>query len=92
MSTTESQIHRQFDLGMEYIGHAPDGSYDRVVVRGDLPGREFVAFWIDAEQRIQAAMNVNVWDVPDAVKPLIVAKRSVDPDRLADPDVPLTEL
>ena len=26
----------QYDLGMEYIGHAPPGCYDRVVVRGDL--------------------------------------------------------
>ncbi|GAA5145179.1 FAD-dependent oxidoreductase [Microbacterium pseudoresistens] len=82
----------QYDLGMEYIGHAPEGSYDRVVIRGDLASREFVAFWLDGEDRIQAAMNVNVWDVPDAVKPLIVAKTSVDPARLADPDIAYADL
>ena len=29
----------QYDLGMEYSGWAPPGSYDRVVVRGDLDAR-----------------------------------------------------
>ena len=38
----------QYDLGMEYLGYAPPGSYARVVVRGDLAAREFVAFWLDA--------------------------------------------
>jgi len=81
----------QYDLGMEYVGHAPPGSYDRVVVRGDLAGREFVAFWLDGS-RLRAAMNVNVWDVPDAVKPIIAEGRTVDPERLADPTVPYAEL
>lgn len=75
----------QYDLGMEYVGHATRDDTARVVVRGDLDGREFVAFWLDGEDRILAAMNVNVWDVPDEVKPLIVARTVVDPDRLADP-------
>jgi hypothetical protein len=35
-------------------------------------------------------MNVNVWDVPDAVKPAL--GKQVDPKRLADPDVPFGEL
>ena len=77
----------QYDLGMEYIGHAPPGSYDRVVVRGDVAKREFVAFWVDGGNRIKAAMNVNVWDVVDAIKPLIAAGTVVDPVRLADPEV-----
>lgn len=82
----------QYDLGMEYIGHAPKGSYEQVVVRGDLPGREFVAFWLDGEHRIKAAMNVNVWDVVDEVKPLITNATVVDPDKLADPDVPYSDV
>jgi 3-phenylpropionate/trans-cinnamate dioxygenase ferredoxin reductase component len=77
----------QYDLGMEYIGYAPPGSYDRVVVRGDVAKREFVAFWLDRDNRIRAAMNVNVWDVVDAIKPLIAAATVVDPARLADPAV-----
>lgn len=82
----------QFDLGMEYVGHAGTGSYDRVVVRGDLGAREFVAFWLDSSHRIKAAMNVNVWDVIDQIRPLIVDGTSVDPARLADPDVAYSSL
>jgi NADPH-dependent 2,4-dienoyl-CoA reductase/sulfur reductase-like enzyme len=82
----------QYDLGMEYVGDAPPGSYDRVVVRGDLGSREFVAFWLDADDHVIAAMNVNVWDVPDQVKPLIAERRTVDVARLTDPGVPLSEL
>lgn len=81
----------QYDLGMEYVGHAPRDSYDQVVVRGDLAKREFVAFWL-ADGRIKAAMNVNVWDVIDQIKPLIARATQVDTDRLADPDVPYTAL
>lgn len=80
----------QFDLGMEYVGHASPGSYAKVIVRGDLGPREFVAFWLDAEDRVLAAMNVNVWDVLDDIKPLIADGTPVDPDKLADPDVALT--
>jgi 3-phenylpropionate/trans-cinnamate dioxygenase ferredoxin reductase subunit len=35
---------------------------------------------------------VNVWDVVDQVADLIRSGRPVDAGRLADPDVPLTEL
>ncbi len=77
----------QYDLGMEYLGHAAPGSPHRVVVRGNLDQREFVAFWLDPSNRIKAAMNVNVWDVLDQIKPLVVAGRPVDPEALVDPDV-----
>jgi 3-phenylpropionate/trans-cinnamate dioxygenase ferredoxin reductase component len=77
----------QNDLGMEYIGYAPRDSYKKVVVRGDTAKREFVAFWLDDENHVLAAMNVNVWDVVDAVKPIIAEKQVVDPDKLTDPSV-----
>jgi 3-phenylpropionate/trans-cinnamate dioxygenase ferredoxin reductase component len=80
----------QYDLGMEYVGHAPD--YERVLFRGDVAGREFVAFWLDRDNRVLAGMNVNIWDVLDDVKSLIFSRTPVDPDRLADPQQPLTEL
>lgn len=82
----------QFDLGMEYIGHAPKDSYAQVVIRGEKDTREFVAFWLDAENRILASMNVNVWDVVDEVKPRIAAGTPVDPARLADPSVAYADL
>jgi 3-phenylpropionate/trans-cinnamate dioxygenase ferredoxin reductase subunit len=81
----------QYDLGMEYTGWVEPGGYDRVVVRGDLDRREFIAFWTSAG-RVLAGMNVNVWDVTGPIGDLVRSGRPVDPDRLADPDVPLTDL
>jgi 3-phenylpropionate/trans-cinnamate dioxygenase ferredoxin reductase subunit len=80
----------QYDLGMEYVGYAPD--YDRVVFRGDVDGREFVVFWLDADSRVLAGMNVNVWDVLDDVKSLIRAQSPVGDDKLADPKEALGNL
>jgi 3-phenylpropionate/trans-cinnamate dioxygenase ferredoxin reductase component len=80
----------QYDLGMEYVGHAP--TYERVVFRGDVVGREFIAFWLDNENRVLAGMNVNVWDVVDDVKALITSGAAVVPDQLADSRHPLSEL
>jgi 3-phenylpropionate/trans-cinnamate dioxygenase ferredoxin reductase subunit len=79
----------QFDLGMEYSGHAT--SWDRVVFRGDVAGREFMAFWMNGE-RVTAGMNANVWDVTEDVQRLIREDVAVDDARLADPDIPLSEL
>jgi 3-phenylpropionate/trans-cinnamate dioxygenase ferredoxin reductase subunit len=79
----------QFDLGMEYSGYATN--WDRVVFRGDVAGREFMAFWMTGD-RIAAGMNVNVWDVAQEVQRLIRDGIVIDDARLADPDVALTEL
>jgi 3-phenylpropionate/trans-cinnamate dioxygenase ferredoxin reductase component len=79
----------QYDVGMEYSGHAT--SWDRVVFRGDPATREFVAFWL-AGGRVLAGMNVNVWDVAEQIQALIRSGEPVDERRLADPDVPLTDL
>ncbi|MEU3604764.1 FAD-dependent oxidoreductase [Streptomyces sp. NPDC035033] len=81
----------QYDLGMEYSGWAPPGSYDQVVVRGDTGKREFIAFWLK-EGRVTAGMNVNVWDVTEPVQKLIRSRATVDPDALCDPSVPLESL
>lgn len=80
----------QYDLGLEYLGHA-DPSSDELVVRGDLDGRELIAFWL-RDGRVVAGANVNVWDVVEDVKALIRSGAQVDPARLADPDVPLSDL
>ncbi|MEU5950479.1 FAD-dependent oxidoreductase [Micromonospora sp. NPDC047465] len=81
----------QYELGMEYTGHAPPGSYDRIVVRGELAGGEFIAFWT-AQGRVLAGMNVNVWDVTGPIGQLIRSRQPVDLDRLADPTVALESL
>ncbi|MDX2727943.1 MULTISPECIES: NAD(P)/FAD-dependent oxidoreductase [Streptomyces] len=81
----------QYDLGLEYSGWAPPGSYDQVVIRGDAGKREFIAFWLK-DRRVLAGMNVNVWDVTETVQELIRTGRQIDPDTLADPSVPLESL
>jgi 3-phenylpropionate/trans-cinnamate dioxygenase ferredoxin reductase component len=79
----------QYDLGMEYNGYAAD--WDRVVLRGDRIGREFLAFWLQGGRAV-AAMNANVWDQGDEIKALIRGGATVNADRLADPSVPLADL
>ncbi|MGI5203081.1 NAD(P)/FAD-dependent oxidoreductase [Spirillospora sp. CA-108201] len=81
----------QYDLGMEMSGVAAPGEYDEVVYRGDVPGREFIAFWLSGG-RVVAGMNANVWDVTGDVQALIRSGRPVDAARLADPGVPLADL
>jgi 3-phenylpropionate/trans-cinnamate dioxygenase ferredoxin reductase subunit len=80
----------QYDLGMEYVGHA-GGGYDQVVVRGDLEARQFIAFWL-RDGRVKAGMNVNVWDVTDSVKALIRSGQPIPAQALADPGTALDDL
>jgi 3-phenylpropionate/trans-cinnamate dioxygenase ferredoxin reductase component len=79
----------QYDVGMEYSGYATQ--WDEVVVRGDPDGREFIAFWLDGG-RVVAGMNVNVWDVTDAIQALIRSRQAVGAEQLRDPDLPLEAL
>jgi NADPH-dependent 2,4-dienoyl-CoA reductase/sulfur reductase-like enzyme len=81
----------QYDLGMEYSGWAPPGSYDEVVLRGDVGRREFIAFWLK-DRRVLAGMNVNVWDVTAPIQQLIRTRAEVDPQTLGDPGVALTDV
>ncbi|MFH8986972.1 NAD(P)/FAD-dependent oxidoreductase [Streptomyces sp. NPDC017940] len=81
----------QYDLGMEYSGWAPPGTYDQVVIRGDAGKREFIAFWL-REGQVVAGMNVNVWDVTETIQQLIRTGARPDPDALSDPSRPLTTL
>ncbi|RKN11997.1 NAD(P)/FAD-dependent oxidoreductase [Streptomyces radicis] len=81
----------QYDAGLEYSGWAPPGTYDRVVFRGDLAKRAFIAFWL-REGRVLAGLNMNVWDVVEPIQRLVRAGRPVDPEALADPGTPLDSL
>ena len=81
----------QYDLGMEYSGYVEPGGYDRVVFRGDVSGASSSRSG-SAGGRVLAGMNVNVWDVNDAIQALVRAGQAVDTDRLADPGVSLDEL
>ncbi len=84
----------QYDLGMEFAGWIPPGAATDLVIRGDVDRHEFVAFWMIGD-RVAAGMNVNVWDVTDAIQHLVragLAGAVVDRAALADPAAPLTDL
>lgn len=78
----------QFELGMEYRGHAAE--WGKVVIRGDIEQRAFHAFWI-ADSRVIAAMNVNLWDDGNELQRLVESEERIDPARLVDPRVPLAD-
>jgi 3-phenylpropionate/trans-cinnamate dioxygenase ferredoxin reductase subunit len=81
----------QYELGMECAGLPSPGRYDQVLYRGDRDTLEFIVFWLSGGV-VVAGMNVNVWDVNDDIQALIRAARPVDPARLTNPDIPLTDL
>jgi 3-phenylpropionate/trans-cinnamate dioxygenase ferredoxin reductase subunit len=81
----------QYEMGMEYWGYVKAGHYDQVVFRGEVDKGEYIAFWL-RQDRVLAAMNVNVWDQGDAIVALIGSSDRVDVARLADPGVTLEDL
>jgi 3-phenylpropionate/trans-cinnamate dioxygenase ferredoxin reductase component len=81
----------QYDLGMEYAGYVEPDGYDEVVFRGDAGRREFIAFWLGGG-RVLAGMNVNVWDVNEAIQALVRSGQQVDSGALSDPATPLESL
>ncbi|WP_026181308.1 NAD(P)/FAD-dependent oxidoreductase [Demetria terragena] len=78
----------QYDLGMEFRGERPDD--ERVIQRGS--DSEHILFWLDAEDIVRAAMNVNVWDAGDDIEALLASGQPIDAERLADPTVSLSSL
>lgn len=72
----------QYDLGMEYVGHAPRGSYSRVVTSGDVDGLEFVVSWLDGSDRLLAVMNVNVWEGLEEIRSHVGSSEAVSEETL----------
>ena len=72
----------QYDLGCEYRGLA-EPSRDRLVVRGDLQAREYIAFWL-RDGAVAAALNVNSWDDGDALQDLVDSERPVAAEDLVN--------
>jgi len=90
---TYDEIHwfwsDQFDANIQYAGfHA---TWDRMVVRGSLAERKFLAFYL-AQGRLESVVAINQGrDVRRAVQ-IIKARVTVDPARLEDPSVDLRTL
>ena len=81
----------QYDLGMEYTGDIGPAGYDRVIFRRYAEASQVIVFWL-SEQRVQAGMNINVWDVAEDIERLVQSARPIDVDELADPAIPLASL
>jgi 3-phenylpropionate/trans-cinnamate dioxygenase ferredoxin reductase component len=81
----------QYDLGMEYTGDIGPAGYARVIFRRHADSSQLIVFWLH-EQRVQAGMNINIWDVADDIERLVQSARPVDVDDLADPAIPLASL
>jgi 3-phenylpropionate/trans-cinnamate dioxygenase ferredoxin reductase component len=78
----------QYDLSMEYTGDIGPTGYDRVIFRRHADSDQMIVFWL-SEQRVQAGMNINIWDVADDIERLIQSARPINADDLADPAIPL---
>src|SRR5215203_6006812 len=81
----------QYDLGMEYTGDIGPAGYDKVIFRRHADPKEVIVFWLN-QQRVQAGMNVNIWDVAEDIERLIESASPVKAEDLADPESPLSTL
>ena len=81
----------QYELGMEYSGYVESGHYDQIVFRGEVAKGKYIVFWL-GQGRVLAGMNVNVWDVTEAIANLVRSGDQIDVTRLRDPEVALEDL
>jgi 3-phenylpropionate/trans-cinnamate dioxygenase ferredoxin reductase component len=79
----------QFDANIQYAGfHA---TWDRIVVRGSLASRKFLAFYLTGG-RVESVVAINQGRDMRRTFPIIKARVAVDPARLEDPNVDLRTL
>ena len=81
----------QYDFSMEYTGDIGPSGYDQVIFRRYPDPGQLIVFWL-FEQRVQAGMNINIWDVADDIERLVQSPHPADTDDLADPGIPLASL
>lgn len=80
----------QYDLGMEYVGHAGPDGYDEVVLRGDLSAMVFTALWL-RDGAVLAGMQANDWDATGHLRRVLDAEH-LDLEQVRDTAVPLDRL
>jgi 3-phenylpropionate/trans-cinnamate dioxygenase ferredoxin reductase component len=78
----------QYDLSMEYTGDIGPSGYDQVIFRRHADPRQLIVFWLQ-KQRVQAGMNINIWEVADDIERLVQSPHPAITDDLADPGIPL---
>jgi 3-phenylpropionate/trans-cinnamate dioxygenase ferredoxin reductase subunit len=88
-----SEVHwfwsDQYDYNIQYTGF--HSKWDRLVVRGSMNERKFVAFYL-GEGKVVAAAAINSGRDLRRAKELVRTRAAVDPALLEDPDVDLRKL
>ncbi len=79
----------QYDINLQYVGHA--ATWDHVVLRGDVAGRTFSAFYL-RDGRIAGALVVNRFKDLRPSRRLIEAMTPVPAEALADEATDLRKL
>jgi 3-phenylpropionate/trans-cinnamate dioxygenase ferredoxin reductase subunit len=79
----------QYDLNIQHTGHAR--TWDELVIRGSVDELDFCAFYL-RDGRIRAAFAIDRGSDVALAKELISSRVLVDPRRLKDEDVELSEL
>jgi 3-phenylpropionate/trans-cinnamate dioxygenase ferredoxin reductase subunit len=79
----------QFDVNLQYAGFHQE--WDRMVVRGSLEARSFLAFYLN-HGRIDAIVAMNRGKDLRRAMPLIKARAALTPSRLEDESVDLRDL
>jgi 3-phenylpropionate/trans-cinnamate dioxygenase ferredoxin reductase component len=81
----------QYDLSMEYTGDIGPSGYDQVIFRRYADSAQLIVFWLSG-QRVQAGMNINIWDVAHDIERLVQSPHPADTDDLADPNIQLASM
>jgi 3-phenylpropionate/trans-cinnamate dioxygenase ferredoxin reductase subunit len=76
----------QYEHNVQYTGH--HRTWERIVIRGSLEERSFVAFYLQ-DGAVAAAAALNRGDDLQQAKELIRAARPIDPARLGSESVAL---
>lgn len=79
----------QYDLNLQYVGHAM--RWDEVVLRGDVTGRKFTAFYIEGG-RLRAALTINRHRDIRPARELIRQGVMIESAKLRDEEIELKSL
>jgi 3-phenylpropionate/trans-cinnamate dioxygenase ferredoxin reductase subunit len=79
----------QYESNIQYVGHAQ--SWDEVVLRGDVAGRKFSAYYLK-DGRLRAALTVNRFKDIAPSRQLIRRGVVVEPNKLRDEEIDLKSL
>ena len=79
----------QYDVNLQYAGFHQ--SSDRLVVRGNLDARDFIAFYLN-QGRVDAVVALDRGQDVRRAMPLIKARVAVDPEQLGDEGADLRDI